>query len=234
MKAYALTHVGLVREQNEDTIRFDAEKGLYILADGMGGHQAGEVASALAADTLLRELENAAPSYRALRAAISAANTAIYQQQQLHADQAGMGTTLTVLWEAREHVFLGHVGDSRAYLYLNGQLRQISEDHSMVGEMLRAGALTEEQARSHPYRNVITRAVGTEDSVRADVMKILKTPGEKWLLCSDGLSDMVEDQEIAAVLSQYPAQEAAQRLIDLALAHGGRDNVSVLLLEVEA
>ena len=104
----------------------------------------------------------------------------------------------------------------------------------MVGEMVRAGALTEEQARTHPYRNVITRAVGTEDSVRADVMKIIKTPGEKWLLCSDGLSDMAEDHEIAEVLEKYPAAEAAQRLIDLALAHGGRDNVSVLLLEVEA
>ncbi|MBQ7519056.1 MAG: serine/threonine-protein phosphatase, partial [Clostridia bacterium] len=162
MKAYFRSHVGLVREQNEDTVLTDEQNGLYILADGMGGHQAGEVASALAADTLLERLKDAEPAQGTLHAAIAAANAAVYEQQLNNADQAGMGTTLTVLWDAGDHVLLGHVGDSRAYVYMQGRLRQVSKDHSMVGEMLRAGMLTEEQARSHPYRNVITRAVGTD------------------------------------------------------------------------
>lgn len=112
-----------------------------------------------------------------------------------------MGTTMTALWEDQEYVFVGQIGDSRAYLYRDGKLHQITEDQSMVGEMLRAGAITEEQARSHPYRNVITQAVGTEERLSPVVTRILKTPGDIWLLCSDGLTDMARDEEIAAVLA---------------------------------
>ena len=124
------------------------------------------------------------------------------------------------------------MGDSRAYLFAGGRLHQISEDHSLVGQMLREGAIDEEQARRHPMRNVITRAVGTEETVRADVTQWPVHPGEKWLLCSDGLTDMVEDADIARTLEEYSGSEAVDRLISLALANGGHDNVSVLLLEV--
>lgn len=234
MKAYIMTHKGLVREQNEDTALADEENGLYILADGMGGHKAGEVASALATACLQQTLAGAKPSVKRLREAIAKANAAIYEKQQGDESLSGMGTTLTVLWEKRDHVLLGHVGDSRAYLFANGRLRQLSEDHSMVGEMVRAGVLSPEAARSHPYRHVITRAVGTDPAVRADVGEFMQTAGEKWLLCSDGLTDFVEDSEIEEVLSACQGQEAAQALIDLALQGGGRDNVSVIVLEVGA
>ena len=166
--------------------------------------------------------------------AFRAANHAVFQRQQEDPALAGMGTTMTALWLDGDHVLLGHVGDSRAYAFLNGRLRQISEDHSVVGEMVRSGAITEEQARTHPYRNVITRAVGTENTLRADVAEFLLNPGEVFLLCSDGLTDMATDEEIADVLAHCTPEEAAPALIDLALQHGGRDNVSVLLLEVDA
>ena len=234
MKAYSRTNTGLVRDRNEDTVLADAEHGIYILADGMGGHQAGEVASALAAETLRDALAGESPAAERLHAAFRRANAAVFERQQQDSALNGMGTTMTALWDNGSHVLLGHVGDSRAYLFMNGRLRQISEDHSVVGEMLRSGAITEEQARSHPYRNVITRAVGTEESVRADVVEILKTPGTLWLLCSDGLTDMVTDEQIAETLRQHAPEQAADALVDLALEQGGRDNVSLILLEVEA
>ncbi|MBQ7455437.1 MAG: Stp1/IreP family PP2C-type Ser/Thr phosphatase [Clostridia bacterium] len=234
MKAFVKTHVGLVREQNEDTVLADAARGIFILADGMGGHKAGEVASDMAARAVQGVLEEGEFSPVRLRAAISAANRAVYERQLDDEALSGMGTTLTVLWVRGERALLGHVGDSRAYLYLDGRLRQISEDHSVVGEMVRAGALSEEQARTHPYRNVITRAVGTDASVRADVAEYLLTPGSRWLLCSDGLTDMATDEEISRTLNALSGEAAAQRLVELALMNGGRDNVSLILLEVEA
>ncbi len=232
MKAYMKTHRGLVREQNEDTVCVSDP--LYVLADGMGGHQAGEVASALAAHTLCETLCNVQPSSDALIRGYQTANSTVFGRQKEDKALSGMGTTMTALWEDREYVFVGQIGDSRAYLFRDGKLHQITEDQSMVAEMVRAGAITKEQARNHPYRNVIMQAVGTETRLNPVVTRILKTPGDCWLLCSDGLTDMAKDEEIAAVLAEYPPQEAAEELIRLALAHGGTDNVSVLLLEVEA
>ena len=234
MKAYYKSHVGLVREQNEDTVLVDEQQGIFILADGMGGHNAGEVASLLAAETLRDALQGQTASADLLRLAFRRANRAVFERQLGEESLSGMGTTLTALWEAGDHVLLGHVGDSRAYLYAGGRLRQISEDHSYVADLVRAGAITEEEAFHHPRRNVITRAVGTDESVRADVVEILKAPGEKWLLCSDGLTDLVRDPEIAEILAQFSGQEAVEQLVDKALLYGGKDNVSVLLVEVDA
>lgn len=234
MKAYYRTHVGLVREQNEDTVLIDESHGIYILADGMGGHQAGEVASYLAAVTLRDALAEGEPSVERLLRGFRQANAAVYERSQEDSQYAGMGTTMTALWDSGDCMLLGHVGDSRAYLFENDALRQVSVDHSVVGEMVRSGAITQAQARTHPYRNVITRAVGTEDTVRTDVMEVLRDPGAKWLLCSDGLTDMVEDEDIARTLREFSGETAVEHLIDLALANGGRDNVSVLLLEVDA
>lgn len=234
MKAYYRTHVGLVREQNEDTVLTDEQNGLFILADGMGGHRAGEVASLMAATTLRDALAGEEPSVDKLLRGFRRANSAVFERSLEDSRYYGMGTTMTALWDGGEMLLLGHVGDSRAYLFSEDRLRQVSIDHSVVGEMVRSGAITEAQARTHPYRNVITRAVGTEDSVRTDVMELPRARGDRWLLCSDGLTDMVEDEEIAQTLREHPGEAAADRLIELALLHGGRDNVSVLLLEVDA
>lgn len=236
MKAYPVTHTGLVRPQNEDTVRaVEGLHGLYILADGMGGHQAGEVASQMTCDVLEEQLRDCTePTLGRLQTAIVQANQAVYEKQKTSPEMQGMGTTLTVLWEGDDHVFVGQVGDSRAYLLRGGKLLQMTEDHSMVGELLRSGAITEEQARVHPYRNVITRAVGTDETVKADVTRFLKERGDIWLLCSDGLTDMVEDWQIERTLLENPLSGAAEKLLDMALANGGKDNVSVMLLEVEA
>lgn len=236
MKAYSVTHTGLVREQNEDTIRVvDGVHGLYILADGMGGHLAGEVASCMTADEIEKRLAKCdAPSTEILREAIAQANAIVYEKQLTEPEMKGMGTTLTVLWEGDEHVFIGHVGDSRAYLLRDGNFRQMTEDHSFVGDLVRAGAITPEAARTHPRRNVITQAVGGDISVKPDVFQILKSPGDRWLLCSDGLTDMAEDQQILSAIAGGVNDDAVQKLLRLALDGGGKDNVSVILLEVEA
>ena len=236
MRAYPVTHKGLVREQNEDTVRVvPGEYGLYILADGMGGHLAGEVASRMTADEMQRMLKDcAAPSTELLREAIMKANASVYQKQLSAPEMKGMGTTLTALWEGDDYVYIGHVGDSRAYLYRDGLFRQMTEDHSMVGELVRSGAITEEKARTHPYRNVITRAVGTDEELQPDVFKIIKRPGDLWLLCSDGLTDMVEDDVILAAVRDHLPVDAVQILLREALNGGGKDNISVMLLEVEA
>lgn len=233
MKAYAATHAGLVREQNEDTVSIDPREGLYILADGMGGHQAGEVASAMAASMMRELLQEEKPSLRRLEQAFSRVNAAIFTRQQEEKELNGMGTTLTVIWEKDDHLLLGHVGDSRAYLFRQGILKQISEDHSVVGELLLSGAITAEEARMHPFRHVITRAIGTDPIVRVDTAELQCAPGDQWLLCSDGLTDMATDEDIADVLRFCPIEDRAQALIDLALQGGGGDNVSVIVLEAE-
>ena len=236
MRAYPATHQGLVREQNEDTVRVvDGAHGLYILADGMGGHLAGEVASCMTADEIEKRLRGCdTPSTEILREAILQANAVVYEKQLGDPSLMGMGTTLTVLWEDGEYVYIGHVGDSRAYLLRDGSFRQMTEDHSFVADLVRAGAITPEAARTHPRRNVITQAVGTDIAVKPDVFRIIKTPGDKWLLCSDGLTDMAEDQQILSALDGGVNDETAQKLLQLALDGGGKDNVSVILLEVEA
>jgi len=236
VKAYPATHVGLVRKQNEDTIRVaEGKYSLYILADGMGGHLAGEVASRMTCDVLEETLrKNTEPTQGYLHDAVLQANSAVYEKQLANEAMHGMGTTLTMLWDAGEDVLLAHVGDSRAYLLRGGKMCQVTEDHSMVGELLKSGAITEEQARTHPYRNVITRAVGTDHTVKCDILRHDKKTGDLWLLCSDGLTDMVEDARIEEALKAYAPVDAVQRLIEMALQAGGNDNVSVMLLEVDA
>lgn len=233
MIAYPVTHTGLIRAQNEDTIRITER--VYILADGMGGHLAGEIASRMTADEIEKRLAVCnEPSTEILREAIAQTNAIVYEKQLTEPDMRGMGTTLTMLWEGEEYVYIGHVGDSRAYLLRDGVMRQMTEDHSLVGELMRAGAITPEKARTHPQRNVITQAVGSDISVHPDVFRIMKMPGDKWLLCSDGLTDMVEDAWIAQVIAQQDSASAAQMLLDEALKNGGKDNVSLILLEVKA
>ena len=233
MRAVSRTDIGRVRASNQDALLMQAGKyPLYGVADGMGGHRAGDVASRMTVDMISQRLGDQKPSEQVLRAAVEEANRAVYQAQQENSDYAGMGTTLTMLWEDEDTLLLAHVGDSRAYLLRNEEIKQITCDHSLVGEMLRDGIITQEEAANHPYRNVITRAIGTEATVECDIFRVEKKAGDKWLICSDGLSEYVSDAEMASRLENMHLEEAANALLLRALSLGGRDNVTLLLAEV--
>ena len=224
------THVGLVRLLNEDTVFADGS--LYGVADGMGGHNAGEVASRLAADRMMERLHGKEPSQELMKAALIDVNRAVFSEQVSHQEYSGMGTTLTVLWEGETNVYLGHIGDSRAYLLRDGSLSQVTRDHSLVQEMVSQGLITREEALVHPYRNVITRAVGTDPYVESDCLTLEKSKGDIWLLCSDGLSNFVSDEVIERTLKEQALDPAADTLLQTALQNGGRDNISLLIAEV--
>ena len=233
MNVVSRTDIGRVRQSNQDALLVQhGPYGLYGVADGMGGHRAGDVASSMTVTLLARMLENEKPSEHTLRAAIDEVNRKVYAEQIKNADLRGMGTTLTLLWEDADSVLLGHVGDSRAYLLRGGVIEQKTQDHSMVGEMLRDGLITHDEAARHPYRNVITRAIGTAETVVCDIFRQDKKGGDKWLLCSDGLSEYVSDHEMAERLQNMPMEAAANALLLRALSLGGRDNVTLLLAEV--
>ncbi len=224
-----LSHVGLGRELNEDTYYGDAELGLWLVADGMGGHEFGEVASALARDTVVREVR----AGRSLSEAIRRADEDIIRHSRQRGESLPMGTTMVAV-RVREHRFeLAWVGDSRAYLW-NGQLRQLSSDHSYVQELIDQGAITAEQARAHPHRNVVTQALGVTDpqDLKVETLAGELKPGQQLLLCSDGLTEEVDDAGIAALVgrSDLSAQECVDQLVAAALDGGGSDNVTVVLL----
>lgn len=234
MRVVQRTDVGKLRSQNEDaSLILEGEHPVYVVADGMGGQQGGDVASAMAVAGVAESLRGLKPSSEALRHCIEEINRAIFLRQMQEVELGGMGTTLTILWEDRESVILGHVGDSRAYLLRDGELSQVSTDHSLVAELMRDGMLTETAAATHPYRHIITRAVGTEDSVDCDIISVDKRPRDRWLLCSDGLTEHLCHTEIARILSDKDLKNAADCLVREALKNGGRDNITVLVLEAE-
>jgi serine/threonine protein phosphatase PrpC len=226
------TDKGRVREGNEDDKLTDKTMGLYAVADGMGGHQAGEVASATAIEALRAAVASGTP----IRDAITLANDAVLERSAADERLRGMGTTMTAATLAAGGTLLiGHVGDSRAYLVRDGELRQITEDHSLVEEMVRGGELTPEQAEVHPQRSVITRALGIDPGVEVDLYPVELQEGDRVLLCSDGLTGMVRTEEIAAVLQREPdPQKAASELVEAANEAGGEDNITVVLLDVVA
>ena len=230
MQIYSITHKGLVRSTNQDTLLISDN--LYGVADGMGGHLGGETASKLAGRVIENMLANKSPSETILRIGMEAANRRVFERQKFDFALRGMGTTLTVLWEADDHVLVAHVGDSRAYLLRNNKLQCITQDHSVVGEMLRSNTLSPQEAKAHPYRNVITRAIGTTPVVEVDLFREKKETGDIWLLCSDGLYNKVENLEIEDIILTANQEEAAQKLLELALDRGGEDNVSILLAYV--
>lgn len=235
MKAVSRTHIGNVRASNQDAlIVLPGVHGLYGVADGMGGHKGGDVASRMAVELLGRALEGAKPSGDLLRGGIEEANQCIYEEQLENEDLSGMGTTLTVIWEDKKRVLLGHVGDSRAYRLRGGKLEQVSQDHSMVAELVRDGFLTPEEAVRHPYRNIITRALGTAETIEVDLVELDKKRGDKYLICSDGLSEYVQLEQMQDILNREPLDQAADTFLSLALAGGGRDNISLVLTEVTA
>ena len=231
MKVVWRTDVGRVRESNQDCV-LNGE-GLYGVADGMGGHRGGNVASALACSSLTAFLKNTAPGEKALEYGFREANRAVFERAAKDANLEGMGTTMTLIWDDGSRVILGHVGDSRAYLRRGGRLKQMTRDHSLVWEMMRQGTITAEEARNHPYRNVITQAVGTDPQVTPDISTVECLPGDLWLICSDGLTEYLTDSRIEEVLGQYPANRAADVMLEEALAAGGKDNVTLIIAEVD-
>ena len=222
------TDVGKVRASNQDAV---IVSGLLCgVADGMGGHRGGETASTGARDRLIDLLDGRDPDPTVLNQAIRSVNRRLYLQQLEDENLSGMGTTLTVLWIGPESVYIGHVGDSRAYRLRDGEFRQITEDHSLVMEMVRAGVLTREQADAHPMKNVITRAVGTEEGIEVDLMAVVRKPGDIWLVCSDGLHGLVSDDDMKQILEDSAPEKAADLLLQAALDAGGRDNISLVIL----
>ena len=223
---------GLVRPVNEDS--FFLRDGLYAVCDGMGGARGGEVASQMACLGLLG-LNPVSAGRHDLREAVTNANRAIIHRSTGEHHLMGMGTTLTALLVGDGKLTLAHVGDSRAYLLRQGDLTQLTEDHSWVGEMVRRGDLTPAQAAIHPHRSVITRALGTDDNIEADLFEVPVTVGDRFMICSDGLTGMVPDTDLVELLEQgYDAQATAEALVKAALAGGGEDNVTVVVVDVLA
>ena len=234
LKWGASTDVGMVRQQNEDS--FLAEETLFVVADGMGGHNAGEVASALAVTTLKAGARTGIDSVERFRELVQQANTAIYTASLDDSTQSGMGTTLTALSIVageEPRVLVANVGDARTYMGRNGALTRLSVDHSYVQELVNEGIITPEEARVHPRRNIVTRALGIDRSVVVDVFSHLVRTGDRIVLCSDGLVDEVSDADIAVVLGQHSdPQDTAEALVMVANTAGGRDNTTVIVIDV--
>jgi len=230
----ARTDTGHQRASNEDSHL--ERTPVFVVADGMGGAQAGEVASRLAVSHFADGLpgEEADGSERRLAQAVREANAEIHALSEADARRAGMGTTLTAAYVGRGQVSFAHVGDSRAYRMRDAQLERITEDHSLVEELLRQGRLTEEEAEEHPQRSIITRALGPEPDVEVDTFTVAAADGDVYLLCSDGLTSMVADATVADIMRAAPdITTAADRLVAAALEAGGRDNVTVVLFRIE-
>jgi len=227
-----LSDVGLERAGNEDS--YVVREPLFAVADGMGGAKAGEIASGMVADTL-ETASDAGHLPEQLAAAIEDANRRVHALAQEDRSREGMGTTVTAAWVGDTALTIAHVGDSRCYRYRGDRLEQLTEDHSLVGGLVRLGKLTPQEAENHPQRSVILRAVGVEANVEVDVDDHELEDGDVYLLCSDGLYSMVRDEVIAETLRMAgPLGDAAGMLIDLANASGGRDNITAVLFRVAA
>jgi PPM family protein phosphatase len=249
LEVVRLTDVGLSRDHNEDMVASDTEIGLLVLADGMGGYKAGEVASEIAVLTVLAELKEAmsqlAPGQLdavtgmqsealLLTDAMAKANASIFSVSASQPQCAGMGTTLVVALFTNNQLLVGHVGDSRMYRLRGDQLEQLTEDHSLLQEQIRSGLITPEQARFSANRNLVTRAVGIDPEVQLDIHQHAVEVGDIYLLCSDGLTDLVDDVEIRTTLVRLSSNltMAAYQLVQMANDHGGNDNISVILTRV--
>ena len=243
------TDPGMVRSHNEDSIASVPDQGLVVLADGMGGYNAGEVASGMATTVLTTELrqllDEHAPhevdpqsghkaALKMLQQQIAKANTSIYQASQSQPQYAGMGTTLVVALFYDNKVMVAHIGDSRLYRMRGDQFTQVSKDHSLLQEQIDAGMLTREQAKHSSNKNLVTRALGIDSAVEAEIHEYDTQPGDIYLLCSDGLSDMVSDEDIGMTLQALGANLnlAVQQLVQMANDNGGRDNVSAILIKI--
>jgi protein phosphatase len=247
--AFGATDLGQVREKNEDAFLVDDSWRLYLVADGMGGHAGGGFASSNAVATVAEELrrqEDSQDMTQPLRTdadhthtqmqllhALKRANEALFLRSISDSQLRGMGTTLTAIKFDERYANLAHVGDSRAYLVREGKLCQLTSDHSWVQEQVRSGVLTAEEARLHPLKNIITRSMGHEREVTVDLFKEEYRIGDRYLLCSDGMTNMVEDDEILATVTQEAPEPAVRRLIQRAKEEGGLDNITVIVVALE-
>ncbi len=239
MRFAVASDIGRARSSNEDSyLACPLSDGLFLgaVADGMGGGEAGgeasEIALAAFRDIVITLLDEGVSRDNAIGQAARAANLRILKRSMARFGYPGMGTTLTAALLEEGRLWLCHVGDSRAYLIADGSMRQVTRDHSLVGEMLRKGDLTEDEAMVHPQRNVLTQALGTRERVEADLEEVLLEPGEIILLCTDGLYNLVRSEEMAEVVSSSrDLQKAVSTLVDMANRRGGHDNITVLLLE---
>src|SRR5919197_6021913 len=226
------TDTGRQRDANEDA--YFAQSPVFAVADGMGGAQAGEVASRLAAESFEAVQRGTESPEAYLRAIAKTANARIHRLAESDTSRSGMGTTLTAALVEGDEVGFAHVGDSRAYLFRDGELKLLTSDHSLVEELRRQGRLTDEQAEDHPQRSIITRALGPERDVQVDTMTYQARPGDVYLLCSDGLTTMVKEDEIAAALNETGSlDEVVDRLVEEANEAGGRDNITVVAFRVD-
>ncbi len=231
---YAGTDTGLQRRANEDSLL--ARSPLFVVADGMGGAQAGEVASKIAVESFHEGLPDGSPPEEGLASYALAANARIHALSRENAEQAGMGTTLTAVYVGEQEVAIAHVGDSRAYCLRDGELLRLTDDHSLVDELIREGRLTPEEAEDHPQRSIITRALGPEETVEVDTRSFRARAGDIYLLCSDGLTSMVPEARLAEVLRLHAGErlrDLGEALIAEANRAGGRDNITVILLRLE-
>lgn len=238
LSAAARTDVGRRRTVNEDCFALASGAGLYLVADGMGGHTAGQLASRLATGGTVQALRRVAGAEASLteklRYCVASANREVFDTAQRKPELKGMGTTLVALLAGHGRIALAHVGDSRAYLIRAGRIRQLTDDHSLVAELVRRREISEVAARGHPHRHVLTRALGVRRAVEADLAELTPATGDVVVLCSDGLTGHVEDAEIARCVSADDDLESVcQRLVDLANDRGGEDNITVALVRCD-
>jgi serine/threonine protein phosphatase PrpC len=243
------TDPGWVRSHNEDSVAADAANGVVVLADGMGGYNAGEVASGMATTVIVTEMQQVMTKVqpyevdeksgqqvaaRMVRDQVLKANTSIYQAAQSQPQYAGMGTTLVVCLFFDNRVLVAHLGDSRLYLMRDGRFSQVTRDHSLLQEQIDSGLITPEQAKHAQHKNLVTKALGIDPSVEPEIHEYPTKPGDVYLLCSDGLCDMVEDDDIALAVQTFGnnLKMATSHLVQMANDNGGRDNVSVILVRV--
>ncbi|MBI3183007.1 MAG: Stp1/IreP family PP2C-type Ser/Thr phosphatase [Myxococcales bacterium] len=248
-EAFGLTDVGRKRQHNEDAMMLDASLGLFIVADGMGGHAAGEVASARASEVvkqhvltnrnILKDLSkdpsqaNRAAAAALVEVAVQRACADIYRMATSDATKRGMGTTFVCLAVGGSKGVIGHVGDSRVYLVRNAQCHRLTEDHTLVAAQLKAGTITKEQAAASQYRNVITRAVGIQESVQVDTLIVDLLPGDTFILCSDGLHGYLSDEEILPLVESISKRDLPKKFVSLANERGGKDNITALVVAIQ-
>ena len=245
IRSFGHTDVGRVREHNEDSFHLDPERGLFVVADGMGGHAAGEVASAEAIDQIVGMIrrredeivaatgdEGTATICRIIESAIQAATYMVFGMAEQDPEQKGMGTTISLALVVNDNIFLGQVGDSRIYRCRQATCEQLTEDHTLVNLHLKAGVITKEQAKKVKYGNMITRAVGVKDYVEVDTFRIPIERGDRFLLCSDGLSEYFpEPSQLRPFLSDMQLEPSVRALIDVANERGGRDNITCIRID---
>ena len=249
LEVASCTDPGMVRSHNEDSIASDAANGLVVLADGMGGYNAGEVASGMATTVITTEMQQMLTSVqpyqreegaqgtvaaKMIREQILKANTSIYQSAQSQPQYAGMGTTLVVCMFYDDKVLVAHLGDSRLYRLRGDEFKQVTRDHSLLQEQIESGLITAEQAKHAQHKNLVTKALGIDPTVEPEIHEYETRPGDVYLLCSDGLCDMVSDEDIGMTLQALGAnlELAAQQLVQMANDNGGKDNISVILVRV--